>query len=198
MDDRSDVAELIHSALLGEGEAWESIVNRYTPLLMSVLRGYRLRETDVSDIAQTVWLRLVEHLGDLRQPRALPGWLITTARNEAIKTLKSNVRSTPVDQIDSAAYAGDVLVESIDDDLLRTERREALLEAFADLCDRDRDLLILLSADPAIPYVEISRRLNIPIGSIGPTRARALAKLRTSQALVALSDAPTTVTGKGH
>lgn len=186
MDDEPDVSELVQAAVLGDGKAWEGIVQRYSPLLMSVVRGYRLSETDVRDIAQTVWLRLVEHLADLREPRALPGWLITTTRNEAIKTLKVLARTTPVDFFETGARDDG---DAIDEDLLRVERREALLEAFAELGDRDRELLILLTADPAVPYAEISRKLNIPIGSIGPTRARALAKLRACPSLVALSDA---------
>ena len=184
MVDRSDVAELIERAVEGDADAWQGIVHRYTPLLMSVLRGYRLCEADLRDITQTVWLRLVEHLSDLREPRALPGWLITTTRNEAIKTLRSNQRATPVDSAEMV-IKDDV---ALDDDLLRVERREALLEAFAELNDLHRELLTLLSADPAVPYAEISARLHIAVGSIGPTRARALDKLRQCPSLKALGD----------
>ncbi len=192
MDDEGpEVAELVVAAMRGDGAAWDEIVQRYTPLLMSVLRGFRLPEADVRDIVQTVWLRLVEHLGGLREPRALPGWLVTTTRNEAIKTLKARSRSMPLDVFEGRDANDGV---SIDEDLLRVERREALLEAFAELGHRDRELLVLLTADPAVPYAEISRRVGIPIGSIGPTRARALSKLRACPSLVALSDATVIVT----
>jgi RNA polymerase sigma factor (sigma-70 family) len=190
MDANSDVAELIQAAVKQNRDAWAAIVVRYTPLLMSVLRGFRLSEADVHDIAQTVWLRLVEHLESLREPRALPGWLATTARNEAIKALKSGTRSTPVANFfDSAAT--DEFAGSVEDDLMRVQRREALLEAFALLNDRDRQLLLLLSSDPPLRYSEIAARLQISIGSIGPTRARALDKLRHSPALLALDAAMT-------
>ena len=181
-----DVSGLVRAAVAGDREAWESIVARYTPLLMSVLRGYRLAEDDIRDITQTVWLRLVSHLDALREPRALPGWLITTTRNETIRTLKLISRTKPVAAIfDSPGSLSDE--HSLDEDLLRVERREALLEALAELNDRDRELLILVSTDPPIPYVDIGKRLNIPVGSIGPTRARALAKLRSCPSLVALN-----------
>jgi RNA polymerase sigma factor (sigma-70 family) len=185
MNGGSDVPELVRAAASGDRGAWEAIVLRYTPLLMSVLRGYRLPEDDLRDIAQTVWLRLVEHLDTLREPRALPGWLITTTRNETIRTLKVQAKTRPVAVIFDAD-GPDSDSGSLDEDLLRIERREALLEAFAELTDRDRELLILLTADPPVPYADIGRKLSIPVGSIGPTRARALAKLRACPSLVAL------------
>lgn len=190
MDADSDVAELIEGAIRQDREAWRAIVVRYTPLLMSVLRGFRLAEADVHDIAQTVWLRLVEHLESLREPRALPGWLTTTARNEAIKALKSGARATPVADIFDSADTEE-FADSVENDLMRVQRREALLEAFALLSDRDRELLLLLSSDPPLRYTEIASRMHISIGSIGPTRARALDKLRQSPALLALDGAMT-------
>jgi RNA polymerase sigma factor (sigma-70 family) len=181
-----NVTDLVHAAVLGDESAWGSLVERYTPLLMSVLRGYRLRDDDLRDVAQTVWLRLVEHLGNLREPRALPMWIITTAKNESVRVLKAGARTQPFsavfeDELPEQPDSGEV-----DRDLLRDERRRALLEAFAELPTRDRDLLALLVADPPIAYAEISARLGMPVGSIGPTRARVLAKLRATPALAAL------------
>ena len=193
MENEPTVTALVEAAVRGDQAAWGGIVERYTPLLMSVLRGYRLREDDLRDVAQTVWLRLVEHLGHLREPRALPMWIITTAKNESVRVLKARARTQPF----SAVYEDDADVpqtpdtEDLDAALLRDERRTALLAAFAELSSRDRELLTLLVADPPIPYAEISSRLEMPIGSIGPTRARVLAKLRGSASLVPFDDRQT-------
>jgi RNA polymerase sigma factor (sigma-70 family) len=196
VDGEPDVVALVQDAVQGDKNAWEELVRRYTPLLMSILRGYRLTNDDLYDVAQTVWLRLVEHLGRLREPRALPGWLVTTARNESVRVLKANARTRPfsgVFETDPPLQADDT---AVDEDLLRAERREATLEAFAELSDRDRELLTLLVADPPLAYTEISQRLNMPIGSIGPTRARILARLRKSSSLTPFVDAPPIITGR--
>ena len=190
MESGPTVTELVEAAVRGDQASWAGLVERYTPLLLSVLRGYRLGEDDLRDVAQTVWLRLVEHLGSLREPRALPMWIITTAKHESVRVLKARARTSPF----SALPDGEVDVpqaadtEDLDAALLRDERRTALLAAFAELSERDRALLTLLVADPPIPYADISSRLGMPIGSIGPTRARVLAKLRGSPSLMALDD----------
>ena len=187
MDDETSVTDLVGRATAGDAEAWDALVERYSPLVLSIIRGYRLQDDDVRDIVQTVWLRLVEHLGALREPRALPGWLVTTSRNETLRALRSGGKVQPV----AVVFGADTMVgsadSSIDDDLLRVERREAVLMAFAELSARDRTLLALLASDPAVPYVEIGQRLNMSVGSIGPTRARILAKLRAHPCVAALT-----------
>lgn len=185
MDSEDSVTDLVHAAVQGDQEAWDALVERYSPLLMSVLRRYRMGNDDVRDVAQTVWLRLIEHLGSLREPRALPSWIITTARHESLRVLKAGARTRPL----SSLFDGDASLPSDDaeigTDLLLAERREALLEAFAELGDRERELLTLLVADPPVAYVEIGRRLGMPVGSIGPTRSRILTKLRQCPSLAA-------------
>lgn len=180
------VTDLVHAAVLGEQEAWDALVERYTPLLMSVLRRYRMTADDLRDVSQTVWLRLIENLAQLREPRALPSWIITTARNESLRVLKAGARSRPF----SSVFEGEAPVpggdDELDQDLLLAERRAALLEAFALLGDRERELLTLLVADPPVSYGEIGERMHMPIGSIGPTRSRILAKLRQCPSIVAL------------
>ncbi len=184
------VTELVEAAVRGDEAAWHDLVERYTPLVRSVLRGYRLGEDDLRDVAQTVWLRLVEHLGSLREPRALPMWIITTVKHESVRVLKARARTTPFSAVyeDEADVPQTVDVEDLDAALLRDERRSALLAAFAELSARDRALLALLVADPPVPYADISSRLGMPIGSIGPTRARVLARLRGSASLAAFDD----------
>lgn len=190
MEDEPTVTELVQAAVRGEPAAWGALVERYSPLLTSVLRGYRLGDEDLRDVAQTVWLRLVEHLGHLREPRALPMWIITTAKNESVRVLKARARTQPFSAVfeDEAEVPQAADTEDLDAALLRDERRTALLSAYAELSTRDRELLTLLVADPPVAYADIGSRLGMPIGSIGPTRARVLAKLRGSPSLVPFDD----------
>lgn len=177
------ITSLVLAARAGDPTAWDALVERFLPLVTALIARHRLTRADADDVNQTVWLRLVEHLGDLREPAALPGFIATTTRNECLRALRAHQRSMPVDPqaaspLDRPAEAPDVEV-----DLLREERHHALREALRELPAPRRDLLTLLVTDPPIPYAEISRRLGIPIGSIGPTRSRALAQLRSSPAL---------------
>ena len=181
--DRTDVALLVAAAAQGDEGAWGELVDRYTPLLVSVLLRFRLSSAEGQDVAQTVWLRLIEHLGSLREPRALPQWLITTAKREALRSATASTRMRPTDLQDEAWASRLVTEDDQDKDLVRSERHAALLEAFAVLSPRQRQLLLMLSEDPPVPYAEISRRTGIPVGAIGPTRARALERLRRTPAV---------------
>ena len=180
------ISTLVTAAAGGDQAAWNDIVGRYSPLLVAVLRQCRLSSADTEDVAQTVWLRLVEHLGDLREPRALPMWLITTAKREALRSAKVMTRVQPVDPQDEAWSARMVTEDDPDADLERSERHAALLAGFAALSPRQRLLLAMLSEDPPVPYAEISRRTGIPVGAIGPTRARALERLRKTASVQTL------------
>jgi RNA polymerase sigma factor (sigma-70 family) len=181
----SPVGELVAAALAGDVRSWNSLVQRYTPLLLSVVRRFRLEGSDAEDVVQTVWLRLVEQLGRIREAQALPGWIATTARHECLHVLDGRRRLTPTDLADQGwpDGTGD---PPVDTDLLLAERHEALLAALAELPERQRALLMILLQDPPIPYEEVSRRLGIPVGSIGPTRARALARIRSNPMMQAL------------
>jgi RNA polymerase sigma factor (sigma-70 family) len=195
-ENQPTVGSLAAAAADGDGDAWAQIVDRFAPLVMAVLAGYRIFGADAQDVSQIVWLRLVEHLGDLREPRALPGWLVTTARNECVRLLRARTRLVPCDP-QTGDLDGEVEVADPADRMLRAERVEAFLEALGDLSDRDRALLLLLAEDPPLPYAEISRRMGIPVGSIGPTRLRLLRKLRSSPALVALFGPHPDTDGRG-
>lgn len=178
MNDALTVTALVQAAGEGDPDAWKSLVEGYTPLVASVIVGHRLRGPDIEDVVQTVWLRLIEHLGDLREPRALPMWLITTARHECVRVLKASQRTQPFDPLQEREdLLGGEPVE-LDERLLAAERHQMLLAAFGELPAHHRELLMLLMADPPVSYAEISNRLGIPVGSIGPTRARALQRLR--------------------
>jgi RNA polymerase sigma factor (sigma-70 family) len=188
-DGTNPVPRLVAAAAAGEATAWHELVDRYTALVLSVVRRHRLQDDDAEDVVQTLWLRLVEHLGELREPAALPGWIATTTRNECLRVIRGRrviPASDPFEQR-SAAGAG-VEQETLDTTMLEAERHEALLVALAELPDRQRALLTLLIEDPPVPYEEVSARLGIPVGSIGPTRARALARVRSHPAVQALLD----------
>jgi len=176
------IRDLVTRANAGDAAAWNALVDRFLPLVFSVLSRFRMSKADAEDVNQTVWLRLVEHLGDLREADALPGWLATTARREAIRALRKRDRQRPEDPTSWPGFDLDVDPE-IDEELLVDERRHALREGLAELSPERRELLVLLMRDPPLSYAEISKRLARPIGWIGPTRARALEELRGTPAL---------------
>ena len=182
LQDRT-TAELVDAARSGDSAAWDELVDRYAGLVMGSCRRMRLTDADALDVSQTVWLRLVEQLPALREPAALPGWLVTTARHEALRLLRRPARSPLLGEHDESVVATD---DAVDADLLAAERRSALRQAFAALPPAWRQLIELLVTDPPLPYAEISRRLDIPVGSIGPTRARILDRLRRDPGLAAL------------
>jgi RNA polymerase sigma factor (sigma-70 family) len=186
-DDERSVSDLVAAALDGNHTSWDRLVERYTPLLLSIVRRHRLQGSDAEDVVQTVWLRLVEHLGEIRQPAALPGWIVTTARNECLHVIRNAKHVAPTD-LGEQGWPEGVDDPAVDADLLEAERHQALLIALAELPDRQRGLLMLLIQDPPLSYEEISQRLGLPVGSIGPTRARALARIRAHETVRALLD----------
>ena len=188
LQERSEVSELVAAAVHGDQQSWNDIVERYSPLVRSIALRYRLSANDVEDVSQTLWLTLVNHLSDLREPRALPGWITTTTQNLVWKFLTTNRKTVPIDpgHQESVLKLNAVDYRNPDEHLLGDERRQAIREGLAELTSGQRQLLLLLAQDPPLPYQEISMRLGIPVGSIGPTRARCMAKLRETKAVRAL------------
>ncbi|HZR47935.1 MAG TPA: sigma-70 family RNA polymerase sigma factor [Streptosporangiaceae bacterium] len=168
-------SELVAGATAGDQRAWDALVERYTSLLWAIARSYRLPPSDAADVVQTTWLRLVEHLERIADPDRLPGWLATTARRECLRLLR---------RADREVYSASGVRDAPDDGpapdaaLLAGERDAILWAAFARLDDFCQRLLRVLSADPPPSYAVVSVALDMKIGSIGPTRARCLAKLR--------------------
>jgi RNA polymerase sigma factor (sigma-70 family) len=177
--DAEEVARLVEAAVAGDHRAWEHLVDRYMPLVRWAIRSFRLPAKDAEDASQMVWLALVQHVGRIREPRALSGWIVTTTRRQCIELLRSRSRSVPVDFCE-AHTATWVVEPHFDEDHWRSERHAALVRGLAELPSRQRDLLLLLLSDPPLSYDTISARLGMPKGSIGPTRARALSRLRES------------------
>ncbi len=182
-------AALVIRARNGEKQAWDELIERYAPLIWSICGRYRLSRADADDVGQSVWLRLLEHLASLRDPAALPSWLDATTRRECSRVL------CVVRRLDASGYApsaGDVAgmqTQVAEHELLAAEHHAALLEGFAYLPPQCQQLIAVLIQDPPVPEAEISAKLDIPLGSIGPTRARCLDKLRQQPAIAALIDA---------
>lgn len=178
------VAELVRRAAKGDQEAWNALVDRYAQLVWSVARAHRLGAADAADVSQVTWLRLVEHLGRLREPEALAGWLATTARRESLAALRRAGRQVPAD-LDPGA--GGSPEPPPDARILADERSSALREAFVALPPNCQVLLRLLNADPPPSYAAVSEALAMPVGSIGPTRARCLERLRRHPKLAGIA-----------
>jgi RNA polymerase sigma factor (sigma-70 family) len=189
MHDGSLVAGLVVRARNGDKQAWDALVERYAPLVWSICRRHRLDGGDADDVGQSVWLRLVEQLDRIRDPAALPGWLATTTRRECWRALRAAHGPEAAGYAPDAENIPDQQSGTAEDELLRAERHAALREAFARLPGSSQRLIALLFEDPPVPYAEISDRLGIPVGSIGPIRGRCLEKLRQDPAIAALISA---------
>lgn len=175
----TDVSELVRAAADGDQDAWNALVERFSGLIWHVTRGHRLRDADASDVVQTVWLRLLESLPRLREPAAVGGWLVTTTRHECLRSLRRAGRELPDDHIDTVAERAsdergpDALVEL-------AESGELVRRALTRLSLRCQLLLRALAYTPERSYADVSAALDMPIGSIGPTRSRCLNNLRRS------------------
>ena len=174
--DEPSAAELVARARAGDQSAWDAIVLRYQGLIWATVRGFRLDDQEAADVVQTTWLRLVENLASLREPDRLGAWLAPTARRECLRLLRMSGRSIPVGGEQDLPEHGDG--PEIDERLLRDERESALARAFARISERCQRLLRVLVSDPAPSYEEVGAALDMPVGSIGPTRQRCLDRLR--------------------
>ena len=191
----SVVADLVARARNGEQRAWDALVERYAPLVWSICRKYRLGDADAEDVGQNVWLRLVDQLDRVRDPAALPGWLATTTRRECARVRRGAQAAQAAGYGPDAGSLPDEHAGAADAGLLAAERHAALRAAFAGLPPCGQQLIAMLTADPPVPYAEISARLGIAVGSIGPTRARCLDRLRRHPAIAALIAEAGTVAG---
>jgi RNA polymerase sigma factor (sigma-70 family) len=172
--DPATVARMASAAATGDERAWNALVDEFGGLVWAVVRAHRLSEADGADVAQATWLALVEHLAELRDAERVGAWLATTARRECLRVLRAARRQVPTaedfpEPVEDVEVAGELMLE---------QRDAALWRAFDRLPARDQALLRLLVADPQPSYQEISAALGMPVGSIGPTRARSLERLR--------------------
>ncbi len=186
------VSTLVEKAREGDEQAWVALVDRFSGLVWWVTRGFRLSEDDAADVFQTTWLRLVEHLDDIRQPERIGGWLASTARRLCLLRLQKAGRDVPTEFEDHQLVSADETVD-LDAALDAQQERSALRRALDDLPEPRRALLRVLSTDPAPTYAEVAAALDMPIGSIGPTRARCLDRLRRSPHLLTRQGTDTAV-----
>jgi len=182
--DDSVVIDLVASARDGDAQAWGALVERYAPLIWSICRKYRLDRADAD--GQSVWLHLVNQLGKIREPAALAGWLATTTRRECGRLVRTARRPHTVVYALDPENMADAHSDVAEQEVLAAERHAALREAYSHLPTECQRLVAMLTADPPVPYAEISATLAMPVGSIGPTRSRCLDRMRRYPAIAAL------------
>lgn len=188
MHDDPSVIALVNRATAGDRAAWDEIVERYSPLVWSICARYRLTREDADDVGQSVWLLLVENIGSLRAPAALPGWLATTTRHECLRVLRAAPRHAHVGLPPDDQMPSEVDAAVIEEEMFKAERNAALRAALAELPPRCRELLSMMICDPPCRYEEISAALDVPVGSIGPLRARCLDRIRRSPHIRPVAD----------
>jgi RNA polymerase sigma factor (sigma-70 family) len=186
--DPGDTVQLVRGAADGDEAAWRGLVERFSSLVWSVARAHRLANADAADVFQTTWLRLAEHIQRIDHPDRVGAWLATAARRECLQCLRSGARTTPtddLDRLDVSPLAGNPTEDAVlaaEKEREDADRAEALWQALARLPTRCRELLRVLMASPPPSYAEVAEALGLPLGSIGPTRARCLQRLRDEAA----------------
>jgi RNA polymerase sigma factor (sigma-70 family) len=182
----AELAAIVRASAAGDQAAFERLVARFDRLLRGVTRSFRLTSWDADDVIQSTWLQFLQHGCTLREPAAVSGWLATTARRQSLKLLQRHVREHLTDDVEHGGSADDAVP---DERLLAAERRELLHDALAELPTRHGHLMRVLATRPELSYEDVGRLLAMPVGSIGPTRARSLDRLRRSTKLQALQAA---------
>ena len=171
------IAGWVRAAAAGDRRAWERLVEQYARLIWSITADFKLADSDAADVAQTTWLRLLEHIDRIEYPDRVGSWLAATARNECLRNLAARKRVV-------LARDDEVLTDvvasgpGVDERILADERDQVVRDALSRLPKRWQLLLEMLMADPPTSYADISDELGLPVGSIGPTRGRCLAQLR--------------------
>ncbi len=171
------VADLVRAAAAGDPVAWEKVVDRYVALLWAIARRHGLSESDASDVVQSTWLRLVENIDQVRDPARIGAWLATTVQRESLRCIGQRNRMVPGGDGEAFDHH-DRLLPDVDDALIRREQAGAARHALDALPATWRTLIELLALETPPSYEEIGERLGLPVGSIGPTRGRAVRRMR--------------------
>jgi RNA polymerase sigma factor (sigma-70 family) len=175
------VAGLARAAVTGDQRAWDALVRRLDPLVRGVVRAYRLNAADAEDVVQTTWLHACRHLPALREPAAFPKWLTVTARREALRALQRGAREVLLEE---PRPVRDEAPDTVEQAVIDRAQHDAVHSAVARLPQRQRSLLGAILRRPGVSYDELSQELGMPMGSIGPTRERALRRLRDDSTLL--------------
>jgi RNA polymerase sigma factor (sigma-70 family) len=170
---RLELVAIVHSARDGDKRAWEELVARLEPRVRRVARGFRLSASDVDDVVQHTWLKLLENIDKINDPACLPGWLATTARRMCLDVLQARMREMPVDEVEVRGEE-----PSCHDVVIAAERRHVVRRAVSELPRRQRRLVTLMTQGPDRAYAELANTLQMPVGSIGPTYGRSVQRLR--------------------
>ena len=171
--------ELLTRASRGDQAAWNTLVETFGQMVWSIARSFRLDDATAKDVAQTVWLKLVENCDRITDPERLPGWLATTCRREALKVARLRQRSIPTE----FEYDVEDPSPSLEALLVEDEEVREVVTAFSTLGEECQQLLRLLATDPPLSYEEISEITDRPVGSLGPTRARCIARLKSAMGI---------------
>jgi RNA polymerase sigma factor (sigma-70 family) len=193
----SSVVDLVEAARNGDRDAWGALVERYAPLVWSICRRFALSRLDTDDVAQGVWLALLEHLSALRQPAALPGWIATITRRECIRVLRAQRHYSDADPPVVRDVDAEGEFDRINRDLERAWENAILREALSDLRPLCRELLTRLFRDEQPSYRDVANDLQLKVGSIGPTRQRCLEEIRRSPAFAVLRNAGRDIEDRG-
>jgi RNA polymerase sigma factor (sigma-70 family) len=189
-----DPRRVVSAAAGGDETAWRTLVGEYSGLVWSVIRAFRLDGADAADVFQTTWLRLAEHISRIKDPDRVVAWLATVARRECLQNIKVGRRTVSTGDMSTFEVVPPVRGLVADEDptaeaILAAEqerqdaaRSAALWDAFEALSGRCRELLRVLMASPPPSYADVAAALDMPVGSIGPTRARCLGRLRAGLA----------------
>lgn len=182
-------SDLVQRAQHGDALAWDELVERFGSLVWWTARQRGLSNADAADVSQTTWLRCVQSIDKIRDPEAIRSWLVTTARREAIRLSKRAGRHVLVGdeqehQLDMIDVRDQV---SVDTSLIAEEEDRGVRQAMERLPKRGQDLLIALMAEDRPNYTAIAAEFDMPIGSIGPTRARHLERLRQTPEIRAIT-----------
>jgi RNA polymerase sigma factor (sigma-70 family) len=167
--------QLLQSAGGGDERAWTEIVQRYRGLVSAVVRSYRLQDADGHDAEQRTWLRLVEHRDAVRDPERLGGWLATTASRECLRILRES-RAVVTDELDTVPDPD----RTVEDQVVDADTVTRLWTIVSALPPRGRTIMMELFAEDPRPYADVARATGIPIGSLGPSRARLIDRVRRS------------------
>ena len=170
-------SDLVRAACARDPQAWQEIVRRYRGMVGKVARSYRLSDADTADVLQNTWLRALERIDTVREPDRLSGWLATTARRECLAVLRRTSREVPDGLFEAQVSGNATCPETV---VIDQETRGMVARAVAQLPQRRRSLVRALFADDDVHYSDISQALDLPPGSIGPTRGRVLRTLRRS------------------
>lgn len=171
-DDPDEIADLVNRAAAGEREAWAALVAQFNGLVWTVIRQHRLGREDAQDTSQVVWLRLLESLGRIREPNRLNAWLVTVTKRECLRQIRLRRPTVPLDDAPLPADQS----RPVEDVVVARHRQREVFAVMRKLGQRCRQLLALCGHK--LPYQDIADVMDMPRGSIGPTRMRCLRELR--------------------